>query len=87
MTKMKSMQEWKWRKAKKREHVKEKRERERDITLVSEQHTKNRLKVNIAGLCTVQSTVVCRNSVNVGATSERSLRQGSTPQCRGVSEG
>lgn len=40
-----------------------KRERERDITLVSEQHTKNRLKVN-TGLSTVQSTVVCRNGVN-----------------------
>ena len=39
---------------KQRERVKEKRERERDITLVSEQHTKNRLKVNIAGLCRVQ---------------------------------
>lgn len=38
----------------KRECVKEKRERERDITLVSEQHAKNRLKVNIAGLCRVQ---------------------------------
>lgn len=41
-----------------------KRERERDVTLVSEQHTKNRLKVNIAGLSTVQRTAVCRNSVS-----------------------
>lgn len=49
----------------------EKGERERDITLVSEQHT----KVNIAGLSTVQSTVVCRNSANRGATTGRRLRQ------------
>lgn len=38
-----------------------KRERgERDITLVSEQHTKHRLNVSTAGWSTVQSTDVCR---------------------------